>query len=58
MNSETEKNKEINVIMIQCDNCVHCIDLESSQRDDPKELKEARDKIRDIFKIWLMEKYI
>lgn len=38
-------------IEIDCDDCSHCVELKTEQDDDPQELKDARQAIRE----WLNE---
>lgn len=40
--SEMEANEGNVVISIVCDNCAHCIDLQTPSDDDPSTLIEAR----------------
>jgi len=39
--------------MIDCDDCGHCLELYPPRDSDPKELKDARKEIIEIFDKWV-----
>lgn len=40
-------------MVIDCENCGHCVDLHAPRSDDPQILKETRERITQRIKEWL-----
>jgi len=51
----TSKSKDIIVLLIDCSNCAHLVDLQPEEVDDPQVLKNARNVIRKTFIQWFNE---
>ncbi|CAI2362492.1 unnamed protein product [Moneuplotes crassus] len=49
------KNPHLIPIVIDCDNCAHCVDLGGDHPTDAPELTEARARIADIFEKWIQQ---
>ncbi|CAI2367715.1 unnamed protein product [Moneuplotes crassus] len=49
------ENPTFHPIVIDCDNCAHCVDLHGDFPDDAPELTAARDQIKGIFQDWISE---
>ena len=53
INENKYENPNIAVEVIGCNDCGHCRELYTPVDTDPKEVKDAREKIKSIFKFWL-----
>jgi hypothetical protein len=51
--SMSENDRDIKAILIDCNDCGHCLELQPPKDSDSKELKDARDEIRAIFDKWV-----
>lgn len=54
--TETE-NPEIYPIVIDCDDCAHCVDLHGDYPTDSPLLTEARAQVADFFGQWIEEEF-
>ena len=53
INENTAENPKVDVLVVNCNDCGHCIELYTPTNSDQKEVNQTREIIKKRFKTWL-----